>query len=228
MSTYRAAKYLLTTSMSRKGHSFVKNNNANHARSIYLSIRFSTHAKKDDQPQESQQIMVPVSSTPPYAVRALLVGSSVGLASPIFGVAGAAYFWFNYMPKSQLGSLTKYSVGLLAGGGMSKLTYSYIWPFLMNNAELVLPFAVANGISAAFWFSVGEAIFGLDKLAGTAKGPMDGSSAAVDGSMLPHLKNVVNGEGLHLATGPVVGGLTALTAPFLWPYLFPTLWPVDL
>lgn len=97
-----------------------------------------------------------VSVTPPYPVRALLVGSSVGLASPVFAVAGAAYFWFNYLPKSNAGITTKYTIGILAGGGMSKLTYQYIWPFLMSNSELVLPFAVANGVSAAFWYSVGE------------------------------------------------------------------------
>ena len=31
-----------------------------------------------------------------------------------------------------------------------------------------------------------------------------------------------------LHSGPVIGGLTALTSPFLWPHFFPHLWPQDI
>ena len=156
------------------------------------------------------------------------IGSSVGLASPIFGVGGASYLWFNYMPKSAMGSFMKLTLGLFAGGGMTKLTYSYIWPFLMQNSDLVLPFAVANGVSAAFWFSAGELVFGLDRLAGRTTKGRAVEMPVLNASIMSHLKSVRSGNAIHLAAGPVIGGLTALTSPFLWPYLFSNLWPVDL
>jgi hypothetical protein len=50
---------------------------------------------------------------------------------------------------------------------MTKLIYSYIGPFLWNNAEFVLPFALSNGAAAAFWCTAVESYFGVGILAGT-------------------------------------------------------------
>lgn len=206
----------------------VKTKVVNRARSLYQGIRYSGSNCKDD--RQSQQSLVPA-STPPYAVRALLVCSTVGLstvglASPIFGVPD-------------------------------------ICPFLMHNSDLVLPFAVANGISAAFWFSAGEL---LDRLAGRTtkvstevptEAPTEALTVAptevptelptemptevpteipteavempaLNASIMTHPKTIRSGNGIHLAAGPLIGGLTAVTSPLLWPYLFSNLWPVDL
>ena len=54
-------------------------------------------------------------------------------------------------------------------------------PFLRDHSDLVLPFALANATSAAFWYAVLETKLGLDGMAGAfhaEKVPVRGGEGA--------------------------------------------------
>jgi len=101
---------------------------------------------------------------PPRVVRSLLVGSAVGLATPFYVIVGIGRIWTGYLPKSTAGQFIKFITGSLIGGGSFVLITNYAMPFMKNNSDIVLPFAVSNGISAAFWYTIMESIFGLKKM----------------------------------------------------------------
>ena len=128
----------------------------------------------------SSSIAKEVVSRPPILVRSMLVGASVGLATPAFVIAGVFQAWVRVMPRSSLGSATKAVVGVLIGGGSLQLVYNYVGPFLRDHSEVVLPFALSNAIASSFWYTVGELSIGLDAMMAT--GIISASSAkAVDG-----------------------------------------------
>lgn len=91
---------------------------------------------------------VTVGPRPPFGVRALLVGSSVGLGTPLFATIGVVAAWHRILPKHPA---TQAAVVLIAGGGIGTIVYRFVGPFLSEHSEVVLPFAAANGVSAAFW-----------------------------------------------------------------------------
>ena len=88
--------------------------------------------------------------------------------------------------------------------------YEYVIPFLGQHSDLLAPFALANAITSAFWYGVGEAVFGIKFI-----------TTRLDTSLIrmyvPGGKTIAAmirlGPGM---AGPVVGGLTAITAPPLW------------
>ena len=164
-----------------------------------------------------------VVSMPPLPVRIALVGSSVGLASPFFALGGVGYMWFQYLPKTAAGTAVKYLVSVIVGGGVVKFIYEYVGPFLWNNSDFVLPFAAANGLSAAFWYTAGEAVFGAELLSGsiTAGSGWHGILSRFGGAQLASMFTTIP------TAGPVIGMLTAVTAPFLWPVLFQYCWSAD-
>ncbi len=172
---------------------------------------------------------VVVTQMPPLVARAALVGTAVGLASPLFGVGGVAWMWFNYLPRTSFGATAKYVAGLSLGGGFSVLMYQHIIPFLSYNSEFVLPFAVANGVSAAALYVLGEKLFGIEALKGEQKVATTSQLPPGDlSSMGAHIRAAMSNGGVSMAAGPVIGGLTALISPFLWPSLFLHLWSTDL
>lgn len=155
------------------------------------------------------------SETPPLLIRTALVGTSVGLASPLFAVAGIGHMWFSYLPRSTLGTLAKYTIGVVAGGGLLKVIYEYVGPFFWSNSDVVLPFAVSNAVASSFWYLAIELGFGMALLRRTIP--------------LPWVSSIIKGLGNYEIplVGPVIGGLTAITAPFLWPAAFRTVWGKD-
>ena len=176
--------------------------------------------------------VVPLSERlPPYAVRLALVGSSVGLASPLFIIGGITYGWFNYLPKTDTGRLVKYTSGIAVGGGLIRLIHEYIGPFLMNNSDIVLPFAISNALSATVWYALAEKKFGIEKLVGTNESRDSetilekGTAESTDTlTLMKNLKNMT----VATSIGPLVGGLAAMTSPFLWPFAFEYLWSDEL
>ena len=163
---------------------------------------------------------------PPFLARISLVGSSVGLATPIFAFAGIVRIWRTQAPKTLTGQAVKYVVGVVIGGGSVKLMIDYVIPFLAQNSNLVAPFALANAAASMFWYAVAEATFGLDALVAGRLG-------------LPFLKPLLeNWKSLSLIAprliagpgmaGPAIGALTAITCPFLWPIAFDLCWNNEL
>jgi hypothetical protein len=124
--------------------------------------------------------------------------------------------WYAYLPRTPIGAAVKYAVGVLVGGGCINLVYNYVGPFLRDHSDFILPFALANGVASSFWYLVGEAAFGLEAMTGTFQ-----LKSLVE--LIPSLSRarVIT----HFPIGGVViGALTAVTAPFLWPLAFNLCW----
>lgn len=45
-------------------------------------------------------------------------------------------------------------LGVVLGGGGTVLLGKYVVPFMYNHSEFLLPFALANGLTATFWYTV--------------------------------------------------------------------------
>lgn len=159
---------------------------------------------------------------PPYLIRLSLIGSSVGLGTPLFITGGVAQLWYSYLPKSDIGAILKYGVGIVIGGGFFKLSHSYIYPFLINHSEFILPFALTNAIVSTTIYGVLEKSIGLPLLIG------DLSSDVVKNKINPTLyryfvNNSFNFKSLPIG-GALIGGLTAFSSPLLWPMAFKLCW----
>jgi hypothetical protein len=136
---------------------------------------------------------------------------------------GTFQMWWRVAPKTEAGRAAKFIVGSLIGGGSLTLVYEYIGPFLRDHSEIVLPFALANALSSGFWYTLSEAVFGVEVLMGSV-------SAVAAGTRVASVTEMVAGEQvikfikrLPLA-GTAVGILTAVTAPLLWPMMFDICW----
>lgn len=173
--------------------------------------RFSTNVKPADG----------IACRPPFLVRVGIVGSSITLATPVFAVAGVFRIWNSVLPKTAEGVVLKRIVSLLIGGGSVTLVYMYVLPFLKCYPDLILPFALSNGVACMFWHGVAEATLGLEALAG-------GSSAVA--SALPAVaKEALPKFFLRLPLGGgLLGILTSLTAPLLWPLMTDLCWSQEL
>ena len=163
-----------------------------------------------------------IQSKPPFPLRALIIGSTVGLATPFLAIGGAVQIWLRVLPKSILGRVIKYSTGLVIGGGSVTLLMNHLIPMARDNAEIILPFAISNSIASMFWYGVGETYFGLEVMTGTL--------ATSSLTYLP--KYAVDaleilGPRLPIA-GAVIGALTAITAPILWSTSFRLFWDENL
>ena len=159
-----------------------------------------------------------VGHSPPLLVRVGIVSSAVGLATPFFATAGFLQFYASYVPRTSIGYYVKNFMTLFGGAGSISLTYNYVIPFLRDHSDFVLPFALANGLTAGFWFITGELLFGLPLMSGVAS--LEALASVFPAFVMMMLtsstgKSVLAG-GLPIG-GVVIGGLTAMTAPFLWP-----------
>ena len=165
---------------------------------------------------------------PPLVVRIGIISSAVGLATPLFATAGVVQLWYFYLPRTAAGLCLKYVVGFFGGGGVISILYNYVCPFLRDHSNFVLPFAIANGITSAFWFLVGESAFGLPFMSGVISVEIlkKALPTVVSSIFLSPAGGLVT-SGLPIG-GAVVGALTALTAPFLWPFAFEICWDDNL
>jgi len=153
-------------------------------------------------------------------MRALLVGSGVSLGTPLFATAGVALVWQRVLPR-QLPGLRPILTWAM-GGGLATLMYQYVGPFLLQHSEVVLPFAAANAVTATFWYVALENLVGLEYMAGRAD--QTSKSFLTGSSVLPKaLRSLPLPVG-----GMLVGGLTALTAGYLYPVMANFLWPTEL
>ena len=57
-------------------------------------------------------------------------------------------------PLSLSPSLPPAVLGVVLGGGGTVLLGKYVVPFMYNHSEFLLPFALANGLTATFWYTV--------------------------------------------------------------------------
>ena len=122
------------------------------ARSLLVGLR-GVQARRllsTSQPFEGLKLVGP---RPPFSVRVALVGTSVGLATPIFATVGVGVAWSRLLPNHPL---IRGGLVVALGGGLGTIVYHYIGPFLSEHSEVVLPFAAANGITAMMWYSLLE------------------------------------------------------------------------
>ena len=132
--------------------------------------------------------------------RTAFVGVSVGIATPALIPVGVATVWIRILPKQS--SFIKLGVYGIIGGGLLPLLYHYVLPFLKNYSDVIMPFALANGITASALYGFSELLYGL---------------------------NIFKHQILGFSSvGPLVGVGTAILAPLLWPVLFKLCWNNDL
>lgn len=166
-----------------------------------------------------------VNHVPPLIVRVGIISSAVGLATPVFAIFGFLKFWLSYLPRTVTGYYLKNVVTVFGGGGTTFLMYSHVIPFFRDHSDFVLPFAISNGITAGFWFMMGELAVGLPFMAGVAS--IEALSSTFPAFIMaffvtPAGTSLLAG-GLPIG-GVVIGALTALTAPYLWPFAFSICW----
>ena len=95
--------------------------------------------------------------------------------------------WYHIpLPQS-----AKYLIGIACGGGIITILVSYVIPFHLHHAEILMPFAIANALSSGTLYAAAELALGYPAVV-----------------RLPWL-----GAGLGVATATV--------APLLWPTLLP-------
>ena len=160
------------------------------------------------------------SSTPPFWLRVSLVGTSVGICTPVFATLGAARVWYNYLPRSAWGRYIKYAIGILIGGGGTSVIYNYFIPFLRDHSEIVLPFAISNAVTSSFWYTVAEITFGFTAL--------KASTVTADTLLkVPTAQSFFRSifTSRIPAIGAGIGALTAMTTPLLWPIAFKLCFP---
>ncbi len=52
--------------------------------------------------------------------------------------------------------LVKGGLAVMGGGSIVYLLLAHVLPFLAHNPDLVFPFAVANGVTAASLYAIGD------------------------------------------------------------------------
>lgn len=147
------------------------------------------------------------------------MGSTVGILTPVFATAGVAFAWANFLPRHDWGVLLKYVLGACVGGGIVALCYKWVLPFLFHHGDVVLPFAVANFVTSAFWYAVCEKTLGLKAMQGFVSPSV---TAWLPGAVTRFLAGPLGG--LLPVGGIVVGVLTAATGVFLWPLAIKYCW----
>lgn len=176
---------------------------------------------------------MPVISRPPFAVRVALVGVATGLLTPLFATVGVALAWHRLMPRGPFRAVTS----ALIGGGALTLCYKYVWPFLSEHAELVAPFALANGVASALWYGLIDAALGVEALGGAFSIAALFNAAAAAGRREARQRARLAEVGGFAAAvmraplplgGVAVGVATATSAPLLWPLAIGLLWPPQL
>jgi hypothetical protein len=186
----------------------------------HLSKSGSVNLRKCSSKPEVEAVF----SRPPFPVRAAIVGASVGLATPLFALGGLARLWISYLPSTEKGKIAKRIIGLALGVGSTGLFFNYIIPFLRYNSDFMLPFAMSNAVMATFWYAIGEMWLGIDVM---VTGVSEASMLArnVSPAVASFIARIV---GASAMAGGAVGALTALTAPYCWPFFFSLCWDRDL
>ncbi len=118
----------------------------------------------------------------------------------------------------------KYGLAIAVGGGFTTLIVNYLGSFLAHNSDFVLPFAAANMLASSFWYTMGELIYGSAAM--TQRIGTEVIEKKLPFNWTKSLLSRFSSLGVPIA-GPVIGALTALTVPFLWPVLFRKLWNQD-
>lgn len=168
-----------------------------------------------------------VGSTPPLSVRLAIVGSAVTLATPLFTISGLIRVWQAVLPKTSFGRAMKAAIAVAVGGGVVKVVVEYAWPLLRDHSDLVLPFAVCNGLACMLWQAALEATIGLEGLASVTSAESIRklfpvlSEAPFSRTLLQVAMNMPLG-------GALLGALTAATAPLLWPWVVELCWEPNL
>jgi len=165
-------------------------------------------------------------SVPPFPIRVTIVSLSVGLGTPIYALLGCASIWVRILPKSQIGRAVKTLCTVGLGGGFLTFAYNYVIPFLRDHSDVVLPFALANTISAGFWYGLLDLVLGFDTMFALPASAAAVTGVGVGASLYTSLeKSIIKGFSVfplfrnmaHIPiAGVTVGVLTALTAPLLW------------
>lgn len=164
----------------------------------------------------------------PFPLRVALVAAATGAATPFFVLAGAALMWTRYLPNSIIGLGIKYGIGVLGGCGIVGLVYNHLAPWVLTHGDLVLPFAVANGVTAGLWYAALETKMGLQWMAGLVS--LEAVPAALRGVLKLVSVPGVGAVGAEAAAqgvaassaglpvgGLLVGVLTAATSFLLFP-----------
>lgn len=200
-----------------------------------LLRKFSSENTNINQDKIDNKVPTEVDYTPPFPVRVALVSTTVGLFTPLFATLGVGALWWSYLPKTPMGRISKYSIGVLIGGGGATLIYQHVLPFLQCHSEVVLPFALANAVTAGVWYSVAERTFGLKSIKNEPPQPIIPLSSAsssqhtragdVSPRGLASLLSMFQVNSKVPLIGAGVGALTALTSPMLWPSMFQLCFP---
>ena len=171
----------------------------------------------------------PIRHLPPLIIRVGIISTAVGLATPVFATAGVVRIWYSYLPRTAVGQGLKYLIGFFGGGGAISILYNHVIPFLRDHSNFVLPFALANGVASGFWFLVGELTFGLPFMSGVIS--VDVLKRALP-AVIAAIFITPSGASLFASGlpvgGVVIGALTAITAPFIWPIAFEICWDENL
>lgn len=141
-------------------------------------------------------------SITPFPIRLGLVFVATGFCTPIFIIGGAVHIWFRFLPRAYNQILRGLIIAVL-GGGIIKISSDFVLPFIAQHGELILPFALANSAAATFYYGLAEAALGVDMMLKTI-------SFSNSTSFLRNLP----------VSGSIIGVLTAITVPFLWPVAF--------
>jgi hypothetical protein len=155
--------------------------------------------------------------TPPRYIRVAgvaLMSCTVTISSPIFVVAYYFYTLFLYMPKTIFGRYIKYTsaslitASMLMNDEVTKFIYESL-TFLANHSDFVMPFAISNAVSASVWYLCADLIFKVP------------STFIKNSKILSPLSRIP-------IRGPIIGVLTANTAPYLYPIAVKYCWSQDL
>lgn len=159
-------------------------------------------------------------SVPPFPLRVALVGATTFLATPVLAVAGAIVGWQRIV--SAYGKGITIASTVLVGGGIVRLVYEVVMPFIAKHGDLLAPFALANGLAAAACYAALELQFGLHGMAAHA-------NLAAWASRLFGGSPLVAALPISVPFGGVMVGLLAgLLAPLLWPLTIRACWPGEL
>lgn len=131
------------------------------------------------------------------------------------------------MPKTKLGEFLKTTVAVTVGGGILTVVYNYVWPIVRSNSNVILPFALSNGVACMFWQVVLESMFGLSALAGTATLASLQSSAPMLYE-IPILRGILTVAANLPLGGAALGVLTVVSAPLLWATAIDLVWSPEL
>lgn len=148
-------------------------------------------------------------SVAPFPIRVLLVFLTSTIGTPLYSIGGAIYCWYRILPK-YFSNIEKFIITSVLGIGILGITKQWLIPFFAQHGDIVIPFALCNGIVASTYYILGELLFGLEFM--------------TVGSLLDVFPNAPNFIRYLPIAGSVVGILTVITVPFFWNIAFDYFW----